>query len=218
MLYSVRAVPDLNGKRGVEGADAARRGVDPRQHGATGTPGRKNLRNPNRRRDRRQAPHPRPGRRVAPEERQPEQANVADTTLARRSEDRGRGQVARTDLHVDESRRSRQCGGNLMAGRQRPMYDAPHVYAGRTARQLSTLLRVLREGNRVERDDCLAARDAKRQHDPKGAAQPHHQDPAHRTRGPAPVGVVPKERTLAHGGRAAAETQTESGRAAGRDE
>ena len=100
MLYSVRAVPDLNGKRGVEGADAARRGVDPGQHGATGTPGRKNLRNPNRRRNRRQAPHPRPGRRVAPEERQPEQANVADTTLARRSEDRGRGQVARTDLHV----------------------------------------------------------------------------------------------------------------------
>ena len=40
---------------------------------------------------------------LAPEERQPEQAGLADATLARRSEDRRRGQVARSDLHVDES-------------------------------------------------------------------------------------------------------------------
>ena len=44
-----------------------------------------------------------PDARLVPEERQPEQTTLADAALAGRGEDRGRGEVARADVHVDEA-------------------------------------------------------------------------------------------------------------------
>ena len=48
-----------------------------------------------------------PGRRLTPEERKPEQAGVADAGVAGQRKDRGPGEVAQADLHVDESERGR---------------------------------------------------------------------------------------------------------------
>ena len=75
------------------------------------------VRPPGSRHDRRER-DPRPGRRLAAEERQPEQASVADGAVARGRRDRRRGQVARAELHVV----TRTAHGRQGASRRGPQW------------------------------------------------------------------------------------------------